>query len=334
MNVSYSPRILVVDDEPDVRDVIADALDGDALAVDAAGTVAEACAAARRAKPDLVIADLVLPDGSGVDLLGRLRAIAGDVPAVVITGRGDLRSASDAWRCGCVDFLIKPLDLARLRGSIRRQVHRLRRDSRRRDLARRLNQRRHRVQHRLDTTCEALTRAYRTLSQQFLRQEAVLRFHRQLLLCRNDDDVFRNLFEFYAERREHLFGVAMVCDENAELQMIGRFGTPGPDTVSVCQGFAFSLLDAVLHEPVVMRIDPRDHPSLFPAWLDEHLPGVTFLCVPLVPAEGQLIGLVVLYGHDGQPFSDDDVALWESLAPSVALRIQGNSYAAGDSNAA
>ena len=334
MNASYRPRILLVDDEPDVRELVADVLRHDDLAVDTAVGVAEACASARRATPDLVIADVILPDGSGVDLLKRLRAIAGDVPAVVITGTGDLRSASDAWRCGCADFLTKPLDLSRLRETIRRQLHRGRRNHQRRDLTRRLNRRRHLVQHRLDTTCEALTQAYRTLSQQFLRQEAVLRFHRQLLLCQSDDDVFRGLFEFYAERRQRLFGVAMVCDENAELQMIGRFGTPGPDNVSLCQGFAFSLLVAVLHEPVVMRIDPQDHPSLFPAWLAEHLEDVTFLCVPLVPAEGQLIGMVVLYDHDGQPFSDDDVALWEMLAPSIALRIQGNSYAADDSNAA
>ncbi|NLF30248.1 MAG: response regulator [Planctomycetes bacterium] len=334
MNASYRPRILLVDDEPDTRELIADALRQDDLAVDTAAGVADACARASETRPDLIIADLCLPDGSGADLLERLRTIAGGVPAVLITGRGDLQSADEAWRSGCADFLTKPLDLTRLRGTVRRQLHRSRRDRQRRDLARRLNRGRHLVQHRLDTTCEALTQAYRTLSRQFLRQEAVLRFHRQLLLCQTDDDVFRSLFEFYAERRQNLFGVAMVCDENAELQMIGRFGTPGPDNVSLCQGFAFSLLDAVLHEPVVMRIDPQDHPSLFPAWLEEHLEGVTFLCVPLVPAEGQLIGLVLLYGRDGQPFSDDDVALWEMLAPSVALRIQGNSYAAGDSNAA
>ncbi len=334
MNGSDRLRILLVDDEPDVRDLIVDALAGEGWTIDAVGTVAAACDAARRVRPDLVIADVLLPDGSGGELLGRLGRIAGDVPAVVMTGAGDLRAASDAWGRGCVDFLTKPLDLDRLRAAIRRQGRARRRDDRRRDLARRLNRQRHHVQHRLNTTCEALTRAYRSLSGQFLRQEAVLRFHRQLLLCRDDDDVFRSLFEFYAERRDRLFGVAMVCDENAELQMIGRFGTPGPDNVGLCQGFAFSLLDAVLREPVVMRIDPREHPSLFPAWLDEHLADVQFLCVPLVPAEGQLIGLVVLYGRDGQPFSDDDVALWQLLAPSVALRIQGNSYAAGDSHAA
>jgi len=340
MSQSEYPRILIVDDEPDMRELIGDALQGEGVHIETARSGAEAYAAVQRTRPDVVVADLHLPDCRGCEIIDRIRTAAADVPTVVITGTGDLDTAGEACRRGCVDFLTKPLDLDRLRESIRRELDRRDRHARRspreiklRRLARELNRDRRSVRHRLDTTCAALTRAYRSLNDQFLRQESVLRFHRQLLLCRDDDDVFRSLFQFYAEHRGNLFGVAMVCDENAELQMIGRFGAPGPDSASVCQGYAFSLLDAVLQDPAVLRIDPSAHQALFPNWLEPHLGGLQFLCVPLIPSEGQLIGLVVLYRKEGETFSDDDVALSEMLAPSVAMSIQGNSYSAEDNAA-
>lgn len=341
MTDSEYPRVLIIDDEPDMRELIGDALRHEGLHIEAAGSAAEACAAARRMRPDVVVTDLHLPDCRGTEIIDQIREAVGDVPTVIITGKGNLEDASEACRQGCVDFLIKPLNIERLREAVRREIsrrdepkQRTPRELKLRRLARELNRDRHSVRHRLDTTCAALTRAYRSLNDQFLRQESVLTFHRQLLLCREDDDVFRSLFHLYAEHRGNLFGVAMVCDENAELQMIGRFGTPGPDSVSICQGYGFSLLDAVLQDPAVLRIDPTVHPALFPNWLEPHLHGISFLCVPLIPAEGQLIGLVVLYRKEGETFTDDDVALSEMLAPSVAMSIQGNTYDADDSNAA
>ena len=330
------PCVLVVDDEPDLCELIGDALRTEGLHVEAAGSGAEASEAIRRSRPDLVVADLHLPDCRGGEIIEKLRTQAGAIPTIVITGAADVHSASEALRHGCVDFLTKPLDLSRLRRAVCEELARndkLTRTEHRqfklRQLARDLNRSRHSVQHRLDTTCAALTDAYRTLNQQFLHQESVLRFHRQLLTCHTDDDVFRNLFSFFAERGGDLFGAAMVCDENADMQMIGRFGAPAPDSINICQGIGYSLLDMVLAEPTVLRVDPADHPTLFPMWLRPTLTGVKFLCMPLIPNEGELIGLVVLYRKEGESFDARDVAIAEMLAPSVATSIQGASYADG-----
>ena len=330
-------KILVIDDEADLCELVGDALRVDGLQVASAGSGAEGCAQAQRDRPDLVVADLALPDCSGLELIGQLRDHIGEVPTVVITGTGDIHSASEAWRHGCVDFLTKPLNLHRLRNTIRRELSRrgdvtrlTARTRRLRLLARELNRRRHSVKDRLDTTCAALTSAYRTLNHQFTRQETLIRFQRQLLTFRTDDDIFRGLFSLFCENGGNLFGVALVCDENADLKMVGRFGTPAPDSVSICQGIAFSLLDVVLENPSVMPIAPAESPSLFPKWLHQHLAGVTFLCVPLLPDEGQLIGLSILYRKSGQPFTDDDRALAEMLAPSVAMAVQGNGCAADE----
>jgi len=84
----------------------------------------------------------------------------------------------------------------------------------------------------------------------------------------------------------------------------------------------------VLEDPLVMCLDPAAHPGLFPQWLRPQLAGVTFLCLPLLPKEEQLIGLCILYRKDGHVFSEDEIALGEMLAPSVAMSIQGAGHAA------
>lgn len=318
-----SAHILVVDDNAELCDLIRESLTRDGLTVETAGSLAAARDAVARRKVDLVIADLRLPDGTGGQLLDELRLRVGDLPAILITGCGDLALASEACRAGCVDVLTKPLDLSRLRNAVARELTRRRRAGRRRQLARQMNRQRRDAKHRLDTTGNALTVAYRTLSQQFTRQETLLRFQRHLLASGDDDDVFRGLFGLFSTDRDSLFGIALVCDPSADLQIIGRFGTPAPDSLSICRAVASSLLDVVLDDPRVMRLELSTNSSLFPDWLGEHLPDTTLLSVPLLSKPGRLIGLAVLYRKDGEGFTDDEVALAELIGPSIAVTIKG-----------
>jgi DNA-binding response OmpR family regulator len=327
-------RILVVDDEPDVCEVLRDALVRQGLTVESALTAADACAMAERSRPDLIVTDLRLGDGDGLEMLERLRRRVGDVPAVLMSGRADMASAGEACRRGCADFLTKPLDLPRLTETIRRalaqrqDVSRLtERNHRLRAYSRELNRRRHQVSRQLHTTGAALTNAYRTLAGQLTRLEDLLGFQRNLLACRSDDDVFRRVFGLYAERGPNLFGVALVCDEKAELQVIGRFGTPSPDSMSVARGIAYSLTDTTLAEPVVTRLDAATHAGIFPQWLHPHVQGASFMLVPLLPRDGQLIGLIVLYRKAGHSFTSDEAHLAELIGPAVALAVQGKEEA-------
>ncbi len=326
----HTPHVLIVDDEPDVRELLGDIVRREGCTFETAATGAEACAIADDRHPDLLIADLRLPDDSGVEVINRIHDNIGSIPTLVITGSQDMKLASEAWRHGCVDFLTKPLDLDRIREAVRQEITRARgsrrqnlRSQRLQRLAHESNRRRKLIKNQLNTTCAALSDAYRQLTTQFTLQEAMIRFQRQLLTCQDDDDIFRNLFGFLGDRCEELFGVAMACDEHAEMQMIGRFGTPLPDSISVCQSIALSLLDVVLEDPVVTRLSGQTHRNLFPEWLLEYVEGVNFLVMPLLPEQGQLIGLVILYRKTEKTFSDADVELAEMLAPAIASAIQG-----------
>ena len=109
--------ILVVDDEPSIRRAIATALAGST--VHQAATCAEALALAKDSFPDLVLLDNQLPDGSGLDLVAKLKAIDAELPVVLLTGHGSVDLAVDALKRGCTDFLEKPFKIERLRTTVR-----------------------------------------------------------------------------------------------------------------------------------------------------------------------------------------------------------------------
>src|SRR5213593_1069184 len=109
-NESQSQRILVVDDDAVVRRMLSDTLGRAGYAVAPASCTTEALRVAADQEPALAIVDLVLPDGDGIELLGRLRAASPTLPALVVSAYVEPRSIVEAMRRGAHDYLSKPLD--------------------------------------------------------------------------------------------------------------------------------------------------------------------------------------------------------------------------------
>jgi len=324
-------HVLVVDDEPDLRELLVDALSDDDVVVHVAASGDEAMSIAADHTPDLVIADLDLGGSWGTDVIDRLRSAIGDVPTVVITGRTDPKSFTDASRSGLVEMMSKPLDIERLRRTLRRELARAARGKRNklrhkrlRHLARHVNIERKLVQGQLDSACEDLTSAYRTLSGQMSLQQVVIGYQNDLVAARNDDDVFRSLFQLFVKRTGPVFGMALICDAEAELRIAGRFGVPYPDKAGFCTRLSAPLVEQMLAEPGCVIIDALEEKDTFDEQIHKFLPGMTVMTMPLMPSPGELIGLVVLYCKGEQPFTDVDVALAEVLAHPTALAVQRN----------
>ena len=117
-------RVLVVDDDHALADMLGEYLGRAGYVVTTRGTVAEGFAAARREAFDAVILDVMLPDGDGLDLCRRLRAES-DVPVLMLTARGDPPDRIVGLEIGADDYLPKPFNprelLARLRAILRRR---------------------------------------------------------------------------------------------------------------------------------------------------------------------------------------------------------------------
>jgi len=103
-----APRVLVVDDDPGLAGVIELLLSREGYLAERAGSVRAALEHISATEPDLVITDLKLPDGTGLDVIERVRAERPELPLIMITSYSSLESAIGALRAGAVDYLVKP----------------------------------------------------------------------------------------------------------------------------------------------------------------------------------------------------------------------------------
>ncbi|NWD09288.1 sigma-54-dependent transcriptional regulator [Pseudomonas gingeri] len=112
-----SPRqkILIVDDEPDIRELLEITLGRMKLDTQSARNVGEAREKLARDSFDLCLTDMRLPDGTGLELVQHIQQRHPQVPVAMITAYGSLDTAINALKSGAFDFLTKPVDLARLR---------------------------------------------------------------------------------------------------------------------------------------------------------------------------------------------------------------------------
>jgi len=113
-------HILVVDDEPDIRDTVKDILEdeGYSVATAADGDSTRRQLAAQR--PDLILLDIWMPGTDGITLLKQLKEnMESPIPVVMISGHGTIETAVEATKLGAVDFIEKPLSLARLLATVK-----------------------------------------------------------------------------------------------------------------------------------------------------------------------------------------------------------------------
>ncbi len=113
------PRVLVVDDEADLRELIELTLVGMGLDVDSAGTAAEARALIARGSYALCLTDMRLPDGNGLELVSLISSEHPETPVAVITAFGSAENAVAALKAGAFDYLAKPVALDALRNLVR-----------------------------------------------------------------------------------------------------------------------------------------------------------------------------------------------------------------------
>jgi len=107
-------RVLVVDDDPTVAEVVHSYLDRAGLAVTRAADGVTAMDVARRTHPDLVVLDLMLPGMSGLEVCRRLREVRPDVAVVMLTALGEESDRIVGLETGADDYLVKPFSLDEL----------------------------------------------------------------------------------------------------------------------------------------------------------------------------------------------------------------------------
>jgi two-component system OmpR family response regulator len=117
-------RLLVVEDDPNIRELLSASLRFAGFAVDAVTTGAEAVTAGREAKPDLIVLDVMLPDYDGFEVIKRLRETGVRVPVVFLTARDGTEDKVRGLTAGGDDYVTKPFSLEELTARIRAVLRR------------------------------------------------------------------------------------------------------------------------------------------------------------------------------------------------------------------
>lgn len=107
--------VLIVDDEPDIRELLEITLTRMGLATVSAATLAQAIETVEKVQPDLCLTDMRLPDGNGISLVEYIQEHQSHIPVAMITAHGSVETAISALKAGAFDFISKPIELDSLR---------------------------------------------------------------------------------------------------------------------------------------------------------------------------------------------------------------------------
>ena len=108
------PVILVVEDEPALREILSDMLERFDYDARLAGSAADAYAFAAAERPNAILLDINLPDATGTQTLDELRILRPDVPIIMVTANADEGLARETLTRGAFDYVLKPFDMDRI----------------------------------------------------------------------------------------------------------------------------------------------------------------------------------------------------------------------------
>lgn len=325
--VAARPRVLVVDDEADLIGLMSDTVAPDVgCKVIGAGTVAAARRVIENQRVDVLVVDINLPDGEGLDLLGVLHLHQPTAQAIVITGRPTVDGAIEAIREGATDFVAKPFDNRQIGERVKRAIARAasaakaeKRMDRLRDAVRRLNDARKTVSKKVDLLCNDLIGAYGELSRQFdiVRvQEGYRNVIRQAkdleqLLCHTMDWLLRQLG--YSNIAVWLAG----DDDQMQLGAYMKYTIPGEQwlTDALRKGLVeVALKENFVHlsgDALVQKLSVREREAL--SGQDVIAVNCTYLA--------ESLGVMLLFRDAKGGFSEEDAATIRQVTPLFAVAL-------------
>ncbi len=118
-------KVLIVDDEPGIRESLAEVLREEGFEPLEAPSGIRAIEIFERERPSGVLLDLVMPGMDGIETMERLKRLGPDIPIIIVTGHGDISTAVDAIKRGAYEFLLKPIKLEQLTITLRRAIEKL-----------------------------------------------------------------------------------------------------------------------------------------------------------------------------------------------------------------
>ena len=325
-----TPRILVVDDEPMLIDLVGDVVGGTIPCnVISAASIAEARKILASTAIELLVADVHLPDGKGTDLLSSLRETQPHANAIVITGQPSMDGAISAMREGAVDFLPKPFSaeslVTRVSKALEHQAltaKKERRLEKLRDAVRRLNEARRVVSKKVDLLCNDLITAYGELSKQLDVVRTQEGFRKLLAEAKDLEQLLCHAMDWLLRQVGYSNVAIWLTGDEADYQLGAymKYTTPGEQQFTEAMKHGLLKLvnrDGFVHLSADEVKDKLSHTELqFMA--GQSVLGVT--CTYL----GETLATIVMFRDSKTPFTDDDAQQLKSISPIFATSLAGS----------
>ena len=327
------PRVLVVDDEPNICDLLEELLSRQGYAIETCLNGQEALDKVRSGSYDMVISDLKMPGINGIELIRAVKAESPDTATVLVTGYATVETAVEALRFGADDYVTKPFNIEELRKVVSRglETRRLQRQnhelvdllkSANSELSRHKNE----LKHEVVRTSESLLATNGRLEQRVQQMNAIMKVTEAITSILD----LGRLLDFCLK----LIGREMAV-ENSSIML----AQPGGQTLIVRASYG-PRADKVMgkerrfgdgvagwvaeYKEMLLVSDVSKNPVFTTEFVADYT-GKSFLCVPLVLQE-RTLGVLNLTGKtDGELFTDADRDFVQAIAGQIAVAIENAS---------
>jgi len=315
------PRILVVDDERDLRELVGDVVGG-AISCDilTAKTLNEARQILAKTNVELLVTDVKLPDGDGTSLLSSLRKSQPQASAIVITGEPSMDGAIDAIREGAVDFLPKPFTadhlIKRVNKALALQViaaKTARRLDKLRDAVKRLNQARRVVSKKVDLLCNDLITAYGELSKQLDTVRTQEGFRKLLSEAKDLEQMLCHAMDWLLRQMGYSNVAIWLAGDDAEYQLGAYMKYTIPGDPPLTEALKNGLLRKVNADGFIHLSAEEAHEKISAAE-KAFIDGQTVLGITCTYL-GEVLASVIMFRDGKTPFSDDDAEALKAISP-------------------
>jgi FixJ family two-component response regulator len=333
-----TPRILVVDDEPTLIDLVGDVVGGQIpCSVISAKNIAEAKKILASTSIELLVADVHLPDGKGTELLASLKEKQPQANAIVITGQPSMDGAINAMRHGAVDFLPKPFSAASLVERVGKALElqalmarKERRLDKLRDAVKRLNEARRLVSKKVDLLCNDLITAYGELSKQLDVVRTQEGFRKLLGEAKDLEQLLCHAMDWLLRQIGYANVAIWLTGDEGEYQLGAymKYTTAGEQQFT--EAMKHGLLkvvnrDAFVHLSSDEVRDKLSHTEL------QFMAGQSVLAVTCTYL-GENLATVIMFRDAKAPFTDDDAQALKSISPIFATSLAGSVHDEDDND--
>jgi len=324
------PRILVVDDEPNICALLSELLSQQDYIIETCLNGQDALAKIRADGYDMLISDLKMPGISGIDLIRSVKSVSPDTAAVLVTGYATVETAVEALRHGADDYVTKPFNIQELRKVVSRGIESKHLRRKNRELVSMLqtaNEELHRhkneLKHEVVMTSESLLATNQRLEQRVQQLNTIMNVMKAITSVLD----LERLLNFCLKLLNREMGVEnssiMLMQPDGQcLTVKAAYGPRSDRVVGQERRLGDGVAGWVAEYKEALLMSNVDAGPVFTTPFSRDYPNKSFLCVPLVLQE-RALGVLNLTGKiDGGVFSEQDRDFALTIAGQIAVAIE------------